>query len=1022
MKRTLFSLVVLLAAAATAQDLLLSENFNSSWSTTTPPAGWRIVYSGDVSSNDWSRAEPNSLPWLDNPTAYALIDSVRPEQGFDSLITPFVNCSDYNQVTLRCSTFFRGRLSIYTAKLLGGVGGVYNHVLFDYFGQTVGPELQTFDLSWAAGQADVGFAWVVTGQSGAIPHWALDNVSVIGTSASILDVACLDIAAPPPVVDSGAVITPQATVRNLSNSPATFPVIMEIGWDYSDTVQVSALAPNESRSVSFDPWTAQLRGAWNATCHTEFPGDVNPANDTQHVQTRIRVTDITVEAILAPSDTVDSGVTVQPIALVRNLGTDSTPAVVSRFSIGSWHDSTGVPALAPGGFDYALFGDWLASDTGVFQARCTVQFGPDMVPANNFADRTVIVASAVGWDAAALNISNPTALVAESADVSPGGIIANRSPIAAQIRAVFRILRSGSLVYEDSNSVLLQPGWSANVVFGQWTAWPPDNDYEARLRVYINRDVDPTNDSVVRTFSVRNPRHDAGVVAIIEPTDTAFAGPVTPRAKVRNFGDFTESFYVQLSIDDGFSRVYSEQVAANSLASGDSATITFPPWQAAAGNFTVGCSTRLLNDAVPDNDYITRACRVFSLNIPLGWHEREAVPFAPGGKDVKGGGALSVFAPLYRVYALKGNKTTDFFYYDVLGDTWRSVEGGVPRGAEDKAVKDGGAMTNDGNRYIYLTKGNNTQSFYRYDIPGDSWHVLPVVPLGISDKKVKGGTSLAYVRQGGFDYVYLLKGYKNEFYRFNVQDQSWEPLPAAPTQASEKYNKGSFIVYDGSNTIYAHQVKYNQLFAFDIAAGNWRSTPQLLGMPLPNRITGKSKKSKDGASGVWHDGSIYALKGGGTQEFWRYYALGDSWSEQDTLPNYGSTGRKKAVKGGGSIASLGSGIFFAIKGNKTHEFWSYRFASTSGVAERPAVLPARASSRHLAAWPNPARGRFTVAFGAEQPTPALLRLYDIRGALVLEQRVPGRTAVIDCPNLPRGIYFVGLAGQPHGARTAIVIQ
>jgi len=44
-----------------------------------------------------------------------------------------------------------------------------------------------------------------------------------------------------------------------------------------------------------------------------------------------------------------------------------------------------------------------------------------------------------------------------------------------------------------------------------------------------------------------------------------------------------------------------------------------------------------------------------------------------------------------------------------------------------------------------MTKGNNTQGFWKYYADGDSWEQIADVPLGNSNKKVKGGTDMVYV-------------------------------------------------------------------------------------------------------------------------------------------------------------------------------------------------------------------------------------------------------------------------------------
>ncbi len=116
-------------------------------------------------------------------------------------------------------------------------------------------------------------------------------------------------------------------------------------------------------------------------------------------------------------------------------------------------------------------------------------------------------------------------------------------------------------------------------------------------------------------------------------------------------------------------------------------------------------------------------------------------------------------------------------------------------------------------------------------------------------------------------------------------------------------------MYDGNHTIYCHKSKVNELFAYDVNGDTWWSQ-HLDGMPFYNPITGKYKKSSEGGSGTWYDGHLYALKGNKTGELWRYSPPTEStpagtWTALDTIPQVGSTGKKKWIKGGADIVSNG---------------------------------------------------------------------------------------------------------------------
>jgi hypothetical protein len=74
-------------------------------------------------------------------------------------------------------------------------------------------------------------------------------------------------------------VTPKATVMNYGFETVTFPVTMTIGdADYSSTVEVANLAPNEEVMIDFDTWTNSLGQHAVEVC-TELASDENPDND-----------------------------------------------------------------------------------------------------------------------------------------------------------------------------------------------------------------------------------------------------------------------------------------------------------------------------------------------------------------------------------------------------------------------------------------------------------------------------------------------------------------------------------------------------------------------------------------------------------------------------------------------------------------------------------------------------------------------------------------------------------------------
>ncbi len=214
-------------------------------------------------------------------------------------------------------------------------------------------------------------------------------------TVQVTDVGVTAILAPFDTVDSGAAVTPQVRVRNCGTSAATFPVIFSIDTTYSDSQSVSNLAAGDSALVTFAAWTATARGTNVTRCSTALSGDNNHANDTLHGSVYVRVRDVACTQLLAPPDTVDSGATVTPRAVVQNLGT-TNETFDTRFAIGANYADIVSVTLAAGAIDTIGFADWTALAPGTFPTVCATMLPTDMNTANDSLPDSVVVAIYTG--------------------------------------------------------------------------------------------------------------------------------------------------------------------------------------------------------------------------------------------------------------------------------------------------------------------------------------------------------------------------------------------------------------------------------------------------------------------------------------------------------------------------------------------------------------------------------------------------------------------------------------------------
>jgi len=467
---------------------------------------------------------------------------------------------------------------------------------------------------------------------------------------------------------------------------------------------------------------------------------------------------------------------------------------------------------------------------------------------------------------------------------------------------------------------------------------------------------------------------------------------------------------------------------------GSEQIVTFNPWVCPAGGtetytawftYPEDMNHGTMNDGI----WCDTASHVVKTGIP-GWTEMTPMPAPPSGKYIKDGGCLAYDLGMDKIYASKGYKTGDFYDYDVDAGTWTNLTT-IPLGAEGKPPYKGSVICSDGNGMLYLTKGNNTVGFWEYDATANTWTQKTNVPTGPSGKKVKQGAGIAwsYASIVGHGCAYLLKGYRNEFYRYDPTTNEWTTLLNAPigTANKVKWNDGSWLVADpDGQMLYAFKSKYHEFYKYDTDADTWSHA--LSPMPIPG--SAGNKKAKTGSCAAWYGDKLYAFKGGNTNEFWRYWPMADSWQKQDDIPLYGYSGSRKKVKAGAALAGHpGTGIY-AFKGNKTLEFWRFTPYDVVAAAQpRRDGITAGATeigAPSFAIAPNPLAGGFaTVRYSLPRAGLATLNVFDVTGRTVLEQTLAaGRTgtASLDLRKLEAGVYLVKVATEGFSTTQKLVVE
>ncbi|HTW92855.1 MAG TPA: FlgD immunoglobulin-like domain containing protein [bacterium] len=228
------------------------------------------------------------------------------------------------------------------------------------------------------------------------------NVAVYAPAKFIRphDVGVAAIPVPTGTFDSGATASPQAKVKNYGTNTESFTVKFRIGA-YSDTQRVTSLAAGDSATLTFASWTATARGTNTTRCSTALSDD-NSGNDVSQGWVIVRVLDAGCTQILSPLDTVDSGATFTPRAVIKNFGS-AIETLSTRLTIGTGYADTVSVTVGSGKTDTVAFPNWTAHALGTFAVTCSTMLANDVYPGNNVSRESIVVRPTTG-------VAEPTGL------------------------------------------------------------------------------------------------------------------------------------------------------------------------------------------------------------------------------------------------------------------------------------------------------------------------------------------------------------------------------------------------------------------------------------------------------------------------------------------------------------------------------------------------------------------------------------------------------------------------------------
>ncbi|MFB0509020.1 MAG: T9SS type A sorting domain-containing protein, partial [bacterium] len=513
----------------------------------------------------------------------------------------------------------------------------------------------------------------------------------------------------------GTVITPACSVYNYGNQTASYTVRMKIGTFYDNTVPVTNHAPGIYQYLTFPNWNAIQKGNQVVTCSTELSIDMIHSNDRKIDSVFVRVLDVGVTKIEAPTGIIDSGSVISPACSVYNYGNTVETYHVRMKISDFYNDTVSIIGHTPGTYQYLTFPNWLATQLGTHLVSCSTEFSVDMNNSNDKQTGSVEVQTPVqpptGW----VKMAN--------IPIAPSGKRPKSGSCMAGMRDYIYFLKASNR--------------------NDFYSYDPNTNTWTELET-IPKGIKEDGDG-------KKPKKGAAMVASQqEHAIYVLRGNNTLgfwKYQADSIGGQTIDWYKLANILPGLKRCKDGSGLATFRRHGNGYIFAMK-----------GSKT---------NEFYVYHIEGDS------WTQVSSPPIGTSGKlGYKKGSCLAYDGDEF-VYVLQGYYG-GFFKYSVDTDSWIELtqynyKAFLNRDGKKKKPKDGAALVYL-DSFIYMLKGGNTREIWKIDVSTDTgtWVQMDTfwdIPLGDFRRKVKGGGCMIEFN----DYFYAAKG-KNtdEFYRHEL--------------------------------------------------------------------------------------------------------------------------------------------------------------------------------------------------------------------------------------------------------------
>ena len=250
-----------------------------------------------------------------------------------------------------------------------------------------------------------------------------------------------------------------------------------------------------------------------------------------------------------------------------------------------------------------------------------------------------------------------------------------------------------------------------------------------------------------------------------------------------------------------------------------------------------------------------------------------------------------------KLYVNEGSYTNSFWACDSLTGIWDNFEGPFnysPTDADRKFTFGEYSIICSDSTDLYVLKGSNYKSFYKYSVVSGTWSVLQDTPAIVSEYG-----SMAYV--SSTNSIFVSQGKLSlSFWEYKIDTNTWVVRQGAPGSFQDK----GCLIYPrwGGNYIYALKGEdYSAFWRYSISANTWSVMRSLI--TYNNLALGMLSKGSD---------SIYVLN---NTYLYKYVIGTDIWSKVDGELSYNDVDKKLAIDNSGDFIFV-----FGKYGMRKYEF------------------------------------------------------------------------------------------------------